>query len=196
MSSFVTLDSVMQAPGGAGEDPSGGFEQEGWMTGYWSDEVGAAIGEWMSRPFEFVIGRRTYEIFAAHWPTSEDPGAPVMNSATKHVASTTLGELDWENSRLIEGGVPEGIRALKEQDGPELQVHGSSNLIQSLLEHELIDEFRLLIFPLVLGRGKRLFGEGTVPDGLELSDSRVLSNGVVKAVYRPGPEIELGTFAA
>jgi dihydrofolate reductase len=196
VSSFVTLDSVMQAPGGAGEDPSGGFDQEGWMTGYWSDEVGAAIGEWMSRPFEFVIGRRTYEIFAAHWPTSEDPGAPVMNAAVKHVASSTLKEFDWENSRLIEGGVPEGVRTLKEEDGPELQVHGSSNLIQSLLEYGLVDEFRLLIFPLVLGKGKRLFGDGAVPDGLELADSQVLSNGVIKAVYRAGAEIELGTFAA
>ena len=194
-STFVTLDSVMQAPGGKGEDPSGGFDQEGWMTGYWTDEVGGVIGEWMSGPFEFVIGRGTYEIFAAHWPTSDDPGAPVMNAATKHVVSNTLKELDWENSTLVEGGVPEGIRALKEQDGPELQVHGSAGLIQSLLEHGLIDEFRLLVFPLVIGKGKRLFDGGTVPAGLELADSQVLSNGVIKAVYRPGDEIELGTFA-
>jgi dihydrofolate reductase len=195
VSSFVTLDSVMQAPGGAGEDPSGGFDQEGWMTGYWSDEIGGAIGEWMSRPFEFVIGRRTYEIFAAHWPTSDDPGAPVMNSATKHVASSTLKELEWENSELIDGGVPDGIRALKQQNGPELQVHGSSNLIQSLLEHGLVDQFRLLIFPLVLGKGKRLFDGGTVPAGLELAGSQTFANGVIKAVYRTGVEIELGTFA-
>jgi dihydrofolate reductase len=195
VSSFVTLDSVMQAPGGAGEDPSGGFDHEGWMTGYWSDEIGGTIGEWMSRPFEFVIGRRTYEIFAAHWPTSEDPGAEVMNAATKHVVSSTLKELDWENSTLVEGGVPDGIRALKEQDGPELQVHGSANLIQSLLEHGLVDEFHLLVFPLLLGKGKRLFDGGTVPEGLELADSQVFSNGVIKAVYRTGAEIELGTFA-
>ena len=195
VSSFVTLDSVMQAPGGKGEDPSDGFDQEGWMTGYFTDEVGAAIGEWMSRPFEFVIGRRTYEIFAAHWPTSEDPGAEVMNAATKHVVSTTLTELDWANSKLVEGGAPDGIRALKEADGPELQVHGSANLIQSLLEHGLVDEFRLLIFPLVLGKGKRLFDGGTVPEGLELADSQGFPNGVIKAVYRTGAPIELGTFA-
>jgi dihydrofolate reductase len=192
---FVTLDSVMQAPGGEGEDPSGDFNLEGWMPQYWNDEVAGAIGEWMSEPFEFVIGRRTYEIFAAHWPTSEDPGAPVMNSATKHVVSNTLQELEWENSRLVEGGVPNGVRALKEADGPELQVHGSSNLIQSLLEHGLIDEFRLLIFPLVLGKGKRLFDGGTVPAGLELADSQVFPNGVVKAVYGTGAGLELGTFA-
>jgi dihydrofolate reductase len=195
VSTFVTLDSVMQAPGGKGEDPSGGFDQEGWMTGYWSDEVGSVIGEWMSRPFEFVIGRGTYEIFAAHWPTSDDPGASVMNEATKHVVSSTLKDLDWENSTLVEGGVPDGIRALKDQDGPELQVSGSAGLIQSLLEHGLVDEFRLLIFPLVLGKGKRLFDGGTMPAGLELADSQVLSNGVIKAVYRSGAKIELGTFA-
>ena len=193
--SFVTLDSVMQAPGGKGEDPSDGFDQEGWVPQYWSDEIGGAIGEWMGRPFEFVIGRRTYEIFAAHWPTSEDEGAEVMNSAAKHVVSGTLTELEWQNSRLVEGGVPDGIQALKEADGPELQVHGSANLIQSLLEHGLIDEFRLLIFPLVLGKGKRLFDGGTVPEGLELADSQVFPNGVVKAVYRTGAPLELGTFA-
>jgi dihydrofolate reductase len=194
VSSFVTVDSVMQAPGGQGEDPSGGFEHEGWMTGYWNDEVGGAIGEWMSRPFEFVIGRRTYEIFAAHWPTSDDPGAPVMNAAVKHVVSNSLQQVEWENSTLVEGGVPDGIRALKDQDGPELQVHGSANLIQSLLAHELVEEFRLLVFPLVLGKGKRLFDVGTMPAGLELADSQVFPNGVIKAVYRTGPEIELGTF--
>jgi dihydrofolate reductase len=195
VSSFVTVDSVMQAPGGKGEDPSGGFEHEGWMTGYFTDEVGSAIGEWMLRPFEFVIGRVTYEIFAAHWPTSDDPGAPVMNAAVKHVVSNSLQEVEWENSTLVEGGVPDGIRALKDQDGPELQVHGSANLIQSLLEHELVDEFRLLVFPLVLGKGKRLFDGGTLPAGLELADSQVFPNGVIKAVYRTGPEIELGSFA-
>jgi dihydrofolate reductase len=195
VSTFVTLDSVMQAPGGKGEDPSGGFDHEGWMTGYWDDELGAVMGEWMSRPFEFVIGRKTYEIFAAYWPQSDDPGAPVMNASTKHVATTTLKELEWENSKLIEGGVPDGIRALKEADGPELQVHGSANLIQSLLEHGLVDEFRLLIFPLVLGTGKRLFNGGTAPAGLELATSQILPSGVIKAVYRTGAEIEYGSFA-
>ena len=127
----------------------------------------------MSKPFDLVLGRKTYEIFAAHWPHTDDPGAEPLNSATKHVASTTLTELEWENSKLIEGDVPEGIRALKQQDGPELQVHGSANLIQTLLEHGLIDEFRLWIFPLVLGKGKRLFDGGTVPAGLELASSQV-----------------------
>jgi dihydrofolate reductase len=194
--SFVTLDSVMQAPGGPEEDPSGGFEHGGWTVGYFDDELGAAMGESMAPPFDLVLGRKTYEIFAAHWPHTDDPGAEELNRATKHVASTTLKELDWENSELIEGDVPEGIRALKQEDGPELQVHGSANLIQTLLEHGLIDEFRLKIFPLVIGTGKRLFNGGTVPAGFEVTSSQVLSSGVIAATYRSGAEIKYGSFAA
>jgi dihydrofolate reductase len=173
---FLTLDGVMQAPGGPEEDPDG--------------------GESMSAPFDLVLGRKTYEIFAAHWPNADDPGAEPLNQATKHVASTTLTELQWENSKLMEGEVPKAVRALKEQDGPELQVHGSADLIQTLLEHELIDEFRLKVFPLVLGKGKRLFDGGTVPAGLELTSSQVSSTGVTIATYRTGAEIKFGSFAA
>jgi dihydrofolate reductase len=194
--SFVTLDGVMQAPGGPEEDPSDGFEHGGWVAGYWDDELGAAMGESMSPPFDLVLGRKTYEIFAAHWPHTDDPGAEELNSATKHVASRTLTELEWKNSELIEGDVPEGVRALKQEDGPELQVHGSANLIQTLLEHGLIDEVRLKIFPLVLGTGKRLFGRGTVPAGFEVASSQVLSSGVIVATYRSGAEIKYGSFAA
>jgi dihydrofolate reductase len=129
-------------------------------TACWDEQLERAMGESMSKPFDLVLGRKTYEIFAAHWPHTDDPGAEPLNKATKHVASTTLTEPDWENSKLIEGEVPEGIRALKQQEGPELQVHGSANLIQTLLEHGLIDEFRLCVFPLVLGTGKRLFDGG------------------------------------
>jgi dihydrofolate reductase len=150
----------------------------------------------MSKPFDLVLGRKTYEIFAAHWPYADDPAAEVLNNATKHVASTTLEELDWQNSNLIEGDVPEGVRALKEQDGPELQVHGSANLIQTLLEHGLVDEFRLMIFPVVLGSGKRLFDGGAVPAGLEVTSSQTSSTGVITATYRTGAEIKYGSFAA
>ncbi len=195
VNTFLTLDGVMQAPGGPEEDPSGGFEHGGWSFGYWDDQMQGAMGESMSKPFDLVLGRKTYEIFAAHWPYSDNPGAEPLNRATKHVASTTLKELEWENSRLIEGDVAEGIRALKEQDGPELQVHGSPNLIQSLLEHRLVDRFRLWIFPVVLGRGKRLFDGGTVPDGVELASSQVSSTGVIMATYRTGAEIKSGSFA-
>jgi dihydrofolate reductase len=194
--SFVTLDGVVQSPGGPEEDPSDGFDHGGWMVGYWDDEIGAAMGESMAPPFDLVLGRKTYEIFASHWPHTEDPGADELNSATKHVASSALTELEWANSRLIEGDVAEGIRALKQEDGPELQVHGSANLIQTLLEHRLIDEFRLKIAPLVLGTGKRLFGDGTTPAGFEVASSRVLSSGVIAATYRSGAKIDYGTFAA
>jgi dihydrofolate reductase len=197
VSSFVTLDGVMQAPGGPEEDPSGGFEHGGWSFGYWDEQMEHSMGEWMSKPFELVLGRKTYEIFAAHWPHNPDePGAEALNSATKHVASTALKELEWENSKLIEGDVPQGVRALKEEDGPELQVHGSANLIQTLLEHGLVDEFRLMIFPLVLGTGKRLFDGGAVPAGLEATSSRTSSTGVITATYRTGTEIKYGSFAA
>jgi dihydrofolate reductase len=196
VSSFITLDGVMQAPGGPEEDPSGGFEHGGWSFGYWDDQMRERMGEWMSQPFDLVLGRKTYEIFAGFWPNNPDePGADVLNNATKYVASTTLTELDWEKSNLIQGEVPDGIRALKGQDGPELQVHGSANLIQTLLEYGLIDEFRLMIFPLVLGKGKSLFDGGTLPDGLEVTSSEVSSTGVITATYRTGDEIKYGSFA-
>ena len=193
VNTFLTLDGVMQAPGGPEEDPSGGFQHGGWSMGYWDDQMMQRMGESMSKPFDMVLGRRTYEIFAAYWPNNDTPDAEPLNKATKHVATSTLTELAWENSRLIEGGVPEGVRALKEQDGSELQVHGSGDLIQALLEHGLIDEFRLMIFPLVLGKGKRLFDSGTMPGGLELTGSQVSSSGVFMGTYRTGAEIKSGS---
>jgi dihydrofolate reductase len=195
VSTFLTLDGVMQAPGGPEEDPSGGFEHGGWSFGYWDDQMASVMEESMSKPFDIVLGRRTYEIFAAYWPHVDNADAEPINTATKHVASTTLTSLDWQNSQLIEGDAAGGIRALKEQDGPELQVHGSANLIQTLLEHGLVDEFRLKIYPVVLGGGKRLFDAGTVPAGLELASSQVTPSGVIVATYRTGAEIKSGSFA-
>ena len=192
---FLTLDGVMQAPGGPEEDPSGGFEHGGWSVNYWDGVMEEVVGESVSSPFELVLGRRTYEIMAAHWPHADDPGADIFNDATKHVATTTLETLDWSNSKLIEGDLGPALRRLKEQDGPELQVHGSAGLIQSLLAEDLIDEFRILTFPVVIGSGKRLFGEGALPAGLELADSRISTTGVVLATYRRAGEIELGSFA-
>jgi dihydrofolate reductase len=194
VNTFLTLDGVMQAPGGPEEDPSAGFEHGGWSFGYWDEQMQETMGELLSKPFDLVLGRKTYEIFAAYWPYSDDPGAEPLNKATKHVASTTLKEVEWENSNLIEGEVPEAVRALKQEDGPELQVHGSANLIQTLLEHGLIDEFRLWVFPLVLGKGKRLFDGGTVPAGLEVVSSQTSSTGVIMATYRSGAEIKYGSF--
>jgi dihydrofolate reductase len=192
---FVSLDGVMQAPGGPKEDPSGGFEHGGWSVGYWDGQMEQFMGESMGRPFDLVLGRKTYEIFAAHWPHTDEPGAAELNNATKHVASRTLTELDWQNSHLLGDEVPDAIRALKQQDGPELQVHGSANLIQTLLTHDLVDEFRLLIFPLVLGKGKRLFGDGAIPAGLEQTSSQTSSTGVVMSTYRTGADIKSGSFA-
>jgi dihydrofolate reductase len=195
VNTFVSLDGVMQAPGGPEEDPTGRFELGGWSVNFWDDQMNQSMGEFMGKPFDLVLGRKTYEIFAAHWPHSDEPGAAELNRATKYVASRTLDNLEWENSQLLEGDVGEAVARLKEEDGPELQVHGSSSLIQTLLRHELIDEFRVWIFPVVLGSGKRLFGEGAPPAALKLVDSQVSSTGVVMATYQPGGEVQRGSFA-
>ena len=196
VNTFLTLDGVMQAPGGPEEDPTGGFEYGGWSATYWDDAMGAEMGEFMGKPFDLVLGRGTYEIFAAHWPHSDEPGAEELNSATKYVASTTLTEpLDWQNSHLIDGDVPTGIRKLKEEDGPELQVHGSAGLIQTLLNEGLVDEIRVWTFPVMIGKGKRLFGDGTVPTGLKLTNSTVSSTGVIMAAYEPVGDVPIGSFA-
>ena len=196
VNTFSTLDGVMQAPGGPEEDPTGGFEHGGWSAGYWDESMGEWMGEFMGKPFDLLLGRKTYEIFAAHWPHQRDePGAEQLNSATKYVASRTLDSVEWENSQLLEGDAAEAVARLKEQDGPETQVHGSSDLIQTLLEHGLVDELRVWIFPVVLGTGKRLFGDGAVPAGLELVDSRTASTGVVFLTYAPAGEIKYGSFA-
>ena len=196
--SFVTLDGVMQAPGGPGEDDDGGFAYGGWSVTYWDEQMGQVMAEATSRPFAMVLGRRTYDIMAAYWPTApEEEGAKVFNDATKYVASRSRPDLEaWGNSVLIEGDAADGLAALKREDGPELQVHGSANLIQTLLGHNLVDQYRLWLFPVVLGSGKRLFADGTVPSGLKLVDSQVSSTGVVLATYEPAGEVPIGTFAA
>jgi dihydrofolate reductase len=196
VSTFLTLDGVMQAPGGPGEDDSGGFAHGGWSVYYWDEPMGRVMGEAMSTPFDLVLGRKTYDIFAAYWPHATDnPGAKPLNDATKYVASRSRPKLEWRNSVLIEGDAAEGVAALKQEDGPELQVHGSANLIQTLLRHNLVDEFRLWVFPLVIGSGKRLFSEGTIPAGLKLVDSTVSTTGVVVGTYQPAGEIVTGSFA-
>lgn len=192
---FLTLDGVMQAPGGPEEDDSGGFAYGGWSVNYWDEQMGEVMGEATSKPFAMVLGRRTYDIMAAYWPhASEEEGGPVFNEATKYVASRSRPTLEWSNSVLIEGDPAEGLAALKQQDGPELQVHGSANLIQTLLRHDLVDEFRLWVFPVVIGSGKRLFAEGTIPAGLELVNNRTSSTGVVMGTYVSAGELVTGTF--
>jgi dihydrofolate reductase len=196
VSTFLTLDGVMQAPGGPGEDDSGGFAHGGWSVNYWDEQMGQVMGEAMSIPFDLVLGRKTYDIFASHWPhATNDPGAKPLNDATKYVASRSQPTLEWSNSVLIEGDAADGIAALKTEDGPELQVHGSGNLIQTLLRHDLVDQYRLWVFPLVIGSGKRLFSDGTIPSGLRLVDSKVSTTGVVIGTYEPAGEIVTGSFA-
>ena len=196
VSTFLTLDGVMQAPGGPGEDDSGGFAHGGWSVNYWDEQMGQVMGEAMSGPFDLVLGRRTYEIFAAYWPHATDvAGAKPLNDATKYVASRSHPTLSWSNSVLIEGDAADGIAALKEQDGPELQVHGSGNLIQTLMRHDLVDQYRLWVFPVVIGSGKRLFADGTIPSALRLVDSKVSTTGVVMGTYVPAGDIVTGTFA-
>ncbi|RJQ22636.1 MAG: dihydrofolate reductase [Nitrospiraceae bacterium] len=195
---FVSLDGVMQAPGGPEEDPTGGFKHGGWVAGYFDDFLGKVMVGQMSKPFDLLLGRKTYEIFAAHWPyvqTTEDPIATGINNARKYVASKTVTKLDWSNSELIKGDVAKEVKKLKEQDGPEIQVHGSGNLIQTLLKNDLVDELRLKTFPITLGRGKRLFAEGAIPVGFKLLKSEISPNGVVVATYARAGEVKTGSFA-
>jgi dihydrofolate reductase len=196
VSTFLTLDGVMQAPGGPGEDEDAGFALGGWSVNYWDDQMGEVMGASMSNPFDLVLGRKTYDIFAAYWPgATEEDGAKPLNDATKYVASRSRPTLEWSNSVLIEGDAAQGIAALKEQDGPELQVHGSGDLIQTLMSHDLIDQYRVWVFPLVIGSGKRLFSGGTIPVGLTLVDSHVSTTGVMIGTYEPAGEIVTGSFA-
>jgi dihydrofolate reductase len=196
VSTFLTLDGVMQAPGGPEEDPSEGFTHGGWSVNYWDDLMGQTMGEAMGKPFDLLLGRKTYEIFAAHWPHAGDqPGADELNSATKYVASRTLDKVEWQNSNLLEGDVAEQVARLKDEAGPEIQVHGSSDLIQTLLEHDLVDDFRLMIFPVVLGGGKRLFASGAIPAGLKLAQTKTSTTGVLLTTYERGGAIDYGSFA-
>jgi dihydrofolate reductase len=197
--SFISLDGVMQAPGGPEEDTTGGFRHGGWVAGYFDDFLGRVMERQMGHPFDLLLGRKTYEIFAAHWPYVKTDGNPIaagINNAKKYVASKTLTRLEWGNSELISGDVAEGVKNLKEKDGPEIQVHGSGNLIQTLLTHNLVDELWLKIFPITLGRGKRLFAEGTIPAGFRLLESGSSPGGVIIASYVGAGEIKTGSFAS
>jgi dihydrofolate reductase len=195
VTTFVTLDGVMQAPGGPEEDESGSFQYGGWSVNYWDADIDAFMTETMGKPFDLVLGRRTYDIFAGFWPTApEEAGGAPLNAATKYVASRGRPALTWAKSVLLEGDVAEAVRALKEGDGPELQVHGSGNLIQTLLKAGLIDRFRLMVFPVLIGSGKRLFADGTIPAGLRVRNTRISAKGVVMSTYEPAGELVTGTF--
>lgn len=190
---FVSLDGVIQAPGGPEEDTSGGFSYGGWIVPYSDEIIGETMQKQLSRPFDLLLGRKTFEIWAAYWPDHED-NWPGVNEATKYVVSTTLARHEWNNSILIKGNVPEEIKKLKLQDGPDLKVYGSGNLVQTLLRYDLIDEFWLKIYPITLGKGKKLFAEGTIPAAFTLIESRVSTSGVIIASYRRSGDVKTGSF--
>ncbi len=195
VNTFLTLDGVMQAPGGPEEDTEGGFAHGGWSVNYFDDKVGEVMDSYMNKPIDLVLGRKTYEIFSAFWPTAPDEaGGKPLNEATKYVASRGTPSLSWDKSVLLEGDVAKAIAVLKEQDGPELQVHGSGNLLQTLLREGLIDQLQLITFPVVIGSGKRLFADGTVPTGLKLADHVVSSTGVVIGNYVLVGEVVTGSI--
>jgi dihydrofolate reductase len=200
VTAFLSLDGVMQAPGGPEEDPTNGFKFGGWTFPFWaggSDTVlDQAMGTIFGTPYDLLLGRKTYDIFAAHWPyiKGDDPIAEAFNRVRKYVATSSRAPLTWNNSVALHDVAAE-VAKLKREDGPTLMTQGSSQLIQSLLQAGLIDEFRLLIFPVLLGKGKRLFGEGTQPGTLKLVDSKVAKNGVAINTYHPAGEVKTGTFA-
>ncbi len=197
-STFVSLDGIMQAPGGPEEDPTGGFTLGGWMFNYSDESMDISAAGFDGRDRELVLGRRTYEIFEAYWPyqPGDDPIAKTLNAAKKHVASRTLTTLQWNNSTLLHGDAFPAITALKTQPGPDLQIIGSGNLIQTLQAASLIDEYNVWTFPVLLGRGKRLFGESVKPSALRLVRSRVSSTGVVMSTYVPDGDIRPGSFVS
>lgn len=188
---FVTLDGVMQAPGGPTEDTDGGFKYGGWVVPHFDERGGQIMHEQMTKPLDLLLGRKTYEIFASYWPTHESEW-PGINSSTKYVVSSTRADSLWNNTVFIKDNVVEKIRRLKQQDGPDLQVHGSSQLLQTLLKHDLVDELWLKIFPVTISSGKRLFGEGTIPAAFKLTHSEVTPSGVIVASYARAGEVKTG----
>ena len=183
---FLTLDGVYQSPGSQDEDRDGGFDQGGWQAPYRAPESGAVVLGWFGRADAFLLGRRTYDNMSTFWPTAGDnPIANQLNALPKYVASTTLSSVDWGNSSLLVGDVAAEVARLKERPGGELQVHGSGGLAQTLIEHDLVDEYRLVYFPVHVGSGKRLFRDGTRPAALRLVDSQVTAGGIIFATYEP-----------
>lgn len=191
---FMSLDGVVQAPGGPDEDRDGGFAHGGWAAPHFDEELIGQVGTWTARAGGLLLGRRTYEVFAATWPLADDPIAAKLNGMPKHVASRTLTDVAWQNSTLLSGDVVAAVRDLKRGDGAELQVHGSGTLVQTLLAHDLVDEFHVLVFPALVGSGKRLFGSGTGPAGLRLTATDTSAGGVLSCTYRRDGTLRYGAL--
>lgn len=183
----------MQAPGGPTEDPSGDFKFGGWSVPYFDEVLGTEMGDQMSKPFDLLLGRKTFEIFASYWPDHPEDGAGI-NAATKYVASTTLTEHPWEKTVFLKGDLKAEVEKLKQTDGPDIQVHGSATFLQTLLSYDVVDELWLKIFPVTLGKGKRLFGTGTLPVAYSLVKSSVTPSGVIIATYKRNGEVTTGSF--
>lgn len=195
IAAFVSMDGVMQAPGGPEEDRSGGFDFGGWTVTYWDEVMGTHMSEAFEHPFDLLLGRKTYDIFAAHWPhIKDDPIAELFNRVTKHVATHSPETLSWKGSSWLGEDVVSTLRTLKDKDGPTLLVQGSSVLSQALLEADIVDQIQLMIFPLVLGSGKKLFGEGTIPAAFKLTKSQASTTGVIMATYERAGDIVTGSF--
>jgi dihydrofolate reductase len=197
VTTFMTLDGVMQAPGGPDEDRDGGFEYGGWSVGYWDERMGELALEIHLAAGAVLFGRRSYEILGGYWPKvgDDDPMAAKLNAVPKYVASRTQVALEWRNSTLLEGDVADAVSRLKAEDGEYVLVIGSSGLIQTLLGHDLVDTFKVWTFPVVVGEGKRLFGDGATPAGLALTDIQTSTTGVTVATYERAGEIKVGSFA-
>jgi dihydrofolate reductase len=209
VAAFVSADGVMQAPGGPDEDPTGGFTQGGWAVNHWDDTMYAAMSRTFGEPFDLLLGRKTYDIFAAHWPhvgegerdrrggtasEIDDPIAATLTAARKYVASRTLANPSWPNTVVLEGDVAQAVTRLKALDGPDILTQGSTELLQTLIANDLVDEFRLWTFPVILGRGKRLFGGGASPGALDLVEAVTSSTGVLMATYRRAGDVDVGSF--
>ena len=194
---FLTLDGVMQAPGGPDEDREGGFEHGGWSFPYGDDDFGATMVAWFAHSSAFLLGRKTYQIFNSYWPNHTDPDDPIaskLNALPKYVASNTLDSVDWHNASLLRGDLATEVAKLKAQPGDELQVHGSGDLAHSLIENDLVDEYRLLYFPVHLGSGKKLFRDGATAAALRLTDTKTTGSGVVIATYEPAGPPKYGSY--
>lgn len=191
---MISLDGVMQAPGGPTEDTEGGFKYGGWTVPYSDEAFGEIINKELSEPFDLLLGRKTYDIWRAYWPHETGPIADPFNKSTKYVVSGHGVDASWEKSIVIDGDVVVKLKALKNEDGPTFHVWGSTVLLQTLLKHDLVDELRIRIFPVTLGGGKRLFGEGTIPAAFKLIDSTTLSSGVILANYKRAGELQTGSF--
>ncbi len=189
---FLSLDGVMQAPGGPAEDTAGGFAYGGWTAPYFDEAAGKIMAQQMKEPFSLLLGRKTFEIFAGYWPQHAG-NWPGVNEATKYVASHSQGKTTWQNTVFVTGAVHEEIKKLKQEHGPDLHVYGSSMLVQTLLQYDLVDELWLKVFPITLGKGKRLFGEGTIPAAFTLTESTTTPSGVIIANYTRSGEIKTGT---